>query len=117
MIHEAQIPAFGPDVSLRFDADSKAWVLLSPNKRYLPNEVAAEILQLVDGARPIDSMLDLLAERYTAPRVQIAKDVLPVLEDLAGQGVLELREPPQWKLSLSMFVTWVKLLFRRRNHD
>ena len=108
------IPALGDEVKLQRTADGEAWELWLADQRVQPNDIAAEVLQLVNGARSIDGIVDLLAMRYTAPRADIARDVIAVLDDLAGRGALRLREPPPWKTGLSMFWTWLGLRFRRR---
>jgi pyrroloquinoline quinone biosynthesis protein D len=64
------------------------WVVLSPEKLFVPAEQAAEILRLVDGARSVDGIVDDLALRYQAPREVIAGDVIAMLQDLADKGVL-----------------------------
>jgi pyrroloquinoline quinone biosynthesis protein D len=44
----------------------------------------------VDGARGIGGIIDILAERFAAPRGEIAADVVELVTDLAGRGVLRL---------------------------
>jgi pyrroloquinoline quinone biosynthesis protein D len=47
----ASVPSFRRGVKFRFDAVREAWVLLAPEKLFMPDEIAVEILKLVDGAR------------------------------------------------------------------
>ena len=54
----------------------------------LPDEQAVEILQLIDGNRGVDSVIDELVGRYDAPRDVIAGDVLKMLQDLVDKKVL-----------------------------
>jgi pyrroloquinoline quinone biosynthesis protein D len=77
-------------VKFRFDAVRDAWVLLAPEKLFMPDEIGVEILKLVDGARSIDGMVDDLAARFDAPRDMIANDVVAALEDLASRGAVQL---------------------------
>lgn len=114
MTDGSHIPVLGADVTLRRAADGEAWELQIAGQSIQPNDIAAEVLLLVNGGRSIDGMVDLLALRYTAPRADIARDVITVLDDLAARGALQLRQPPAWKAPLSMFWTWLGLLFRRR---
>jgi pyrroloquinoline quinone biosynthesis protein D len=86
----AAIPAFRRGVKFRFDAVRDAWVLLAPEKLFMPDETAVEILKLVDGTRPVDAIVDDLATRYDAPREVIAEDVLATLHDLAARGAVQL---------------------------
>ena len=81
---------FAPHVRFRFDQTRQAWVVLAPERLLLPDEQAVEILQLIDGARTVDNIIDELARRYEAPRDVIAGDVLKMLQDLVDKKVLRL---------------------------
>jgi len=82
------IPVFAPGVKFRFDKTRSAWIVLAPERLFLPDEQAVEILKLVDGTRSLDMMIDDLATRYDAPRTLIAGDVETMLRDLADKGVV-----------------------------
>ncbi len=86
----AVAPSFRRGVKFRFDAVRDAWVLLAPEKLFMPDEIAVEILKLIDGARSIDAIVNELASRFTAPRDLIAADVLAALEDLSARGAVQL---------------------------
>jgi pyrroloquinoline quinone biosynthesis protein D len=52
-----------------------------------------EVLQLCDGIRSVEAMIDQLAKKYAADRAAIAIDVIAMLQDLADKGFLtEARE-------------------------
>ena len=83
------VPAFATGVKFRHDEVRKAWVVLAPERLFLPDEQAVEILQLVDGQRSLNAIVDTLAARYSgAPRDVIATDVTAMLRDLAEKNVL-----------------------------
>ena len=79
---------FAPHVRFREDRVRARWVVLSPEKLFVPDEQAVEILRLVDGERAVDAIIDDLAGRFAAPREVIAGDVVAMLQDLADKGVL-----------------------------
>jgi pyrroloquinoline quinone biosynthesis protein D len=79
---------FAPHVRFRFDEVRQAWVVLAPERLLLPDEQAVEILNLIDGERDVETMIDELARRYEAPREVVAADVLAMLQDLADKKVL-----------------------------
>jgi pyrroloquinoline quinone biosynthesis protein D len=79
---------FAPHVKFRFDGVRQAWVVLAPERLLLPDEQAVEILQLIDGERTIDGIIDELVRRYEAPRDVIAGDVIKMLQDLVDKKVL-----------------------------
>ncbi len=84
------IPSFPRGVRFHFDTVRDSWVVLAPERLFIPDEQAVEILKLVDGKRSTDEIVDDLAARYTAPRELIATDVVGMLADLAAKGALTL---------------------------
>ena len=79
---------FAPHTRFRFDEVRQAWIVLAPERLMLPDEQAVEILQLIDGKRAVDGVIDELAGRYDAPRDVIAGDVVKMLQDLVDKKVL-----------------------------
>ncbi len=88
MTDESAIPALAAGVKFRFDPVRQAWIVLAPERLFLPDDHAVAILNLVDGARPLGAIIDDLAVRFDAPRDVIAGDVAAMLQDLADKGVL-----------------------------
>ncbi|CDP50029.1 Coenzyme PQQ synthesis protein D [Devosia sp. DBB001] len=87
-VSEGSIPILARGAKLRFDESRGRWVLLVPERVMAPDEIAVEILQLCDGERTVAAIIDLLVEKYTAPREEIAADVIAMLQDLAESGFL-----------------------------
>jgi pyrroloquinoline quinone biosynthesis protein D len=79
---------FAPHTRFRFDEVRQAWVVLAPERLLLPDEQAVEILQLIDGERTVDKVVDELVRLYEAPRSVIAGDVIKMLQDLVEKKVL-----------------------------
>jgi pyrroloquinoline quinone biosynthesis protein D len=88
VVDGASILRFAPHTRFRFDEVRRAWVVLAPERLLLPDEQAVEILQLIDGERSVDTIIEELARRYDAPREVIAADVVKMLQDLADKRVL-----------------------------
>lgn len=82
------IPRFAPGVRFRFDKARGSWALLAPERLFQPDEQAVAVLQLVDGSRSIAAIVAELAQRYDAPAEAVAADVLAMLDDLAGKGII-----------------------------
>ena len=93
-VAEARIPAFGAGIKFRYDEVRNAWVLLAPERLFLPDEQGVEVLKLVDGQRNLGAIVELLVARYGAPHEVIAADVAAMLQDLADKSVIRLWEPP-----------------------
>jgi pyrroloquinoline quinone biosynthesis protein D len=92
-VSETSRPVLPRHAKLRFDETRQRWVILAPERVLAPDDVAVEVLQLCDGVRSVEAMIDLLAEKYTADRAAISTDVVAMLQDLADKGFLtEARE-------------------------
>jgi len=82
-------PRFAPHVRLSFDARRDRWVVLAPERMFVPDEIALDILRLCTGERSVSAMVDVLAGEFAAERAQIAADVRALLEDLESRGVVQ----------------------------
>jgi pyrroloquinoline quinone biosynthesis protein D len=80
---------FARGVKLRFDEVRQNWVLLGPERAFVPDEHAIEVLKLIDGQKTEAAIVDDLATRYDAPRETIAQDVAQMLDDLANRGAIK----------------------------
>ncbi len=84
------MPAFNRGFRLRHDAVRDAWVVLAPERLFLLDGPAVEVLKLVDGARSVPEIVDALAEKFNAPRETIAADTEAMLHDLVMKGAIRL---------------------------
>ena len=82
------IPRFAPGHRLREDKARGRWVVMGPERMFVPDEIALAVLQEVDGSRSLTAIIDALAARFAAPRAEIATDVTALLVDLAARGVI-----------------------------
>ncbi len=87
---EALVPRFAAGTKFRFDGVRERWIVLGPERLFLPDEHAVEILKLVDGQRSLGDIADALAAQFDAPRETIAADVTAMLHDLADKGAIRL---------------------------
>ncbi len=87
---EASTPRFRRGVKFRFDDARQSWILLAPEKLYMPEGTAIEILKRMDGRRTLGDIIDELASVFQAPRDLIAADVTGMLDDLNKKGVVSL---------------------------
>ena len=88
MIAPTAIPRFARGMRLREDAARARWVVVGPERLFVPDEIALEILRLLDGSRSVEAIVDDLAARFDAPREAIAADVTALLDDLLAKGVV-----------------------------
>ncbi|GBQ33339.1 pyrroloquinoline quinone biosynthesis peptide chaperone PqqD [Acetobacter fabarum] len=85
---ETTVPRFARGTRLQYDRVREVWFIQAPERAFHADAIAAEVLQLVDGTRPLHTIIDLLAEKFTAPRAVIAQDVLAMVAELATKQVL-----------------------------
>lgn len=88
------VPRFGRGVKFRYDEVRKAWIVLAPERLFVPDEQAVEILKRVDGLRSVHGIAAELAARYAAPQALIENDVTAMLRGLADKGVVVLGAAP-----------------------
>ena len=88
MIGEASVPRLPRGVRLRFDEARQKWIVLAPERVLVPDDIALEILKLVDGTASVSAIADALAARYQAPRGEVGADVTQLLQDLADKGMV-----------------------------
>ena len=53
------------------------------------NELGRRILELMDGKRPVQEIIEQLVDEYEAARAKIEEDVLGFLYELRDSGVTE----------------------------
>ena len=81
-------PRFAPGVRLQEDKARDRWIVMAPERMFIPDEIALEVLRLVDGSRDEAGIVTALAEKFAAPAEVIAADVRVMLEDLRDKGAL-----------------------------
>ena len=89
VIAATSVPRFPRGTRFRFDSTRQAWVILAPERLMMPDEIAVEVLKLVDGARSVAAIAEMLATQFDAPADVVLTDVLGLLQELADDTVLE----------------------------
>jgi pyrroloquinoline quinone biosynthesis protein D len=80
------LPAY---LKLRHDAGRGRWILLAPERVLTPDQTAVSVLQLCDGERTVEDIVEALAKEYSAPADVIRADVLDLLQGLADKGYIK----------------------------
>ena len=71
---------------LRYDEVREEHLLLVPEGAVRLNPSAAEVLELCDGQRSVDEIVDVLTARYDG--ADVADDVRELVDGMAERGVL-----------------------------
>ena len=87
-ISDASVPRLPRGVKLRFDKQREQWVVLAPERVFVLDNIALEIVKRCDGDASVAAIVDDLAAAFSAPRDVILKDVQALLQDLADKGIV-----------------------------
>jgi pyrroloquinoline quinone biosynthesis protein D len=88
VIDEDSVPGLPRGVRLKHDEARDQWVVLAPERMFVLDSIALEILRGCDGSAHVAAIVDDLASRYDAPRADIQRDVVELLQDFADKGVI-----------------------------
>ncbi len=87
-------PSLARRARLRWDPARGCHALLYPEGVLVLNPEAAEVIERVDGSRPVERIVDALCEAHPeAPRETLAADVMELLEQLVARGFVKMSEP------------------------
>lgn len=88
-LKENDIPKLPRHAKLRFDEARKKWIINAPERVFELDEIAAEVMQLVDGESSIIGIVDILVKKFEgASKDVVKKDVLSMLQPLAEKGFI-----------------------------
>jgi pyrroloquinoline quinone biosynthesis protein D len=62
----------------------------APERLFVLDPIALEIVQRCDGVASVTAIVDELAAKFNAPREVILRDVNSMLQDFADKGVMSL---------------------------
>ncbi len=83
------IPKLPRHAKLRFDQARKKWIINAPERVFELDEIASEVIQLVDGEISINNIVDNLHKKFKdASKDEISKDVILMLQSLADKGFI-----------------------------
>ncbi len=77
-----------PDVRHRVIGDEGVVFLQDSAEVVVVNEIGARVLQLIDGKRSVEQMLDRLIVEYDVERSQLEADMLAFAQQLVDAGIV-----------------------------
>lgn len=88
-LKENDIPKLPRHAKLRFDEARKKWIINAPERVFELDEIAAEVMQLVNGESSVIDIVDILVKKFKgASKEVVKKDVLSMLQPLAEKGFI-----------------------------
>ena len=83
------VPSLPRHAKLRFDQSRKKWIINAPERVFELDDIAGEVMQLINGKDSLKRIIDKLLIKYeNAPRQQVTDDVIVMLQSLADKGFL-----------------------------
>ena len=83
------VPSLPRHAKLRFDQARKKWIINAPERVFELDDIAGEVMQLVNGKDTLNKIIDKLLIRFEgAPREEVTNDVIIMLQSLADKGFL-----------------------------
>lgn len=90
LVGEASMPQLARGTRLQFDKHRDQWIVQAPERLFVLDPIALDIVQHCTGAASVTAIVDELVAKYNAPREIILRDVSTVLQDFADKGVMTL---------------------------
>jgi len=88
VIGETSIPRLARGTRLQFDKQREQWIIQAPERVFVLDAIATEILQRCNGEATVSAIVDDLAGKFNAPRDIISRDVNALLQGFADKGVM-----------------------------
>ena len=86
---ENDIPKLPRHAKLRYDEARNKWIINAPERVFELDEIAAEVMQLVDGKSSIMGIVEILIKKFEGtPKDVVKKDVLSMLQPLSEKGFI-----------------------------
>tara|TARA_Y100001954_G_C15625448_1_gene509910 strand:- start:529 stop:819 length:291 start_codon:yes stop_codon:yes gene_type:complete len=88
-LNENDIPKLPRHAKLRYDEARKKWIINAPERVFELDDIAAEVMQLVNGKSSILEIVGILVKKFDgATQDVVKKDVLSMLQPLAEKGFI-----------------------------
>jgi pyrroloquinoline quinone biosynthesis protein D len=83
-------PALGAHMRLRYDKARTSWSIQAPERAFLLDGIAHEIVSRCDGRMTVAMLVDELCLAHAdAPREQVMTDVLDLIQAFLDKGVMK----------------------------
>ena len=85
------VPRLAPHMKLRFDKARDIWTIQAPERSFMLDPIAHQVVSLCDGVQTVSLVIEDLCLLFPdAPADIIEADVFKLIQDLADKSVLAL---------------------------
>jgi coenzyme PQQ biosynthesis protein PqqD len=93
MISRSSVYRHRGDVRFRVIDDEAVLVRQDAGEMIVLNETGARILELIDGERSVESIIDEMSQEFESSREELQRDVTEFVQQLIDLGVAEEATP------------------------
>jgi pyrroloquinoline quinone biosynthesis protein D len=91
LVETESVPRLAPHMKLRFDKARDTWTIQAPERSFMLDPIAHQVVSRCDGVATVGGLIDDLCRTFPdAPADVIGADVSKLIQDLADKGVLAL---------------------------
>ena len=91
LVEAESIPRLAPHMKLRFDKARDTWTIQAPERSFMLDPIAHQIVSRCDGTASVEGIVDSLCAAFPdAPRDLIAPDVTKLIQDFVDKSVMSL---------------------------
>jgi pyrroloquinoline quinone biosynthesis protein D len=91
MVETESVPRLAAHMKLRFDKARDTWTIQAPERSFMLDPVAHQVISRLDGIATVGGVIANLCSAFPdAPAEMIDGDVRKLIQDLADKGVLAL---------------------------
>jgi len=91
LVEGSSMPKLAAHMRLRHDKARDSWTIQAPERSFMLDPIAHQIVSRCDGAASVDGIVDGLCAAFPdAPRDMIAADVTKLIQDFVDKNVMNL---------------------------
>ena len=91
VVERESVARLAPHMKLHFDKARDTWTIQAPERSFMLDPIAHQIVSRCDGVASVDGIIDTLCAAFPdAPRDMIAGDVTKLLQDFVDKSVMTL---------------------------
>ena len=88
-LNNHSVPKLPRHAKLRYDNARRKWIINAPERVFELDDIAGEIMQLVNSTDSIDRIVEILLKKFKeAQKEEVSKDVISMLQTLADKGFI-----------------------------
>jgi pyrroloquinoline quinone biosynthesis protein D len=91
LVEDTSVPKLAAHMRLRHDKARDTWTIQAPERSFMLDAIAHQIVSRCDGTLSVEQLVDSLCAAFPdAPRDVIAPDVTKLIQDFVDKSVMSL---------------------------